>query len=92
VFEVFADGPGKLSPLPITAWGRAPHEAVVVEPSRRRVYLTEDASNPTVLLYPYIAQAFKADDDTLEALAVLTGDGSGLPDLAYVTALGDQRA
>jgi hypothetical protein len=45
-----------------------------------------------VLLYPYIAQALKADDDTLEALAVLTGDGSGLPDLAYVTALGDQRA
>jgi hypothetical protein len=43
-----------------------------------------------VLLYPYIAQALKADDGTLEALAVL--NGSWLPDLAYVTALGDQRA
>jgi hypothetical protein len=97
VFEVFPDGPGKQSPAPITAWGRAPHEAVVVEPSRRRVYLTEDASNPTGLLYrwtapdgyklkPYIAQSLKPDDGALEALAVLTGDGSVLPDLAYVTA------
>jgi len=97
VFEVFADLPAKQSPLPIMAWGRAPHEAVVVEPSRRRVYLTEDASNPTGLLYrwsapdgyrlkPYIAQSLKPDDGTLEALAVLTGDGSVLPDLAYVTA------
>ena len=97
VFEVFADAPGKQSPLPITAWGRAPHEAVVVEPSRRRVYLTEDAGGPTGLLYrwtapdgyrlkPYIARSLKPNDGTLEALAVLTGDGSVLPDLAYVTA------
>ena len=97
VFEVFAEGPGMQAPLPITAWGRAAHEAVVVEPSRRRVYLTEDASNPTGLMYrwtapdgyklkPHIAQSLKADDGTLEALAVLTGDGSVLPDLAYVTA------
>ncbi|MEO5835036.1 MAG: alkaline phosphatase PhoX [Nakamurella sp.] len=97
VFEVFPEVPGKQSPLPIMAWGRAPHEAVVVEPSRRRVYLTEDASKPTGLLYrwtapdgyrlkPYIAQSLKADDGALEALAVLTGDGSVLPDLAYVTA------
>ena len=97
VFEVFAEGPGMQAPLPITAWGRAAHEAVVVEPSRRRVYLTEDASNPTGLMYrwtapdgyrlkPYIAQSLKADDGALEALAVLTADGSVLPDLAYVTA------
>ncbi|MFN8190708.1 MAG: hypothetical protein U0R78_09755 [Nocardioidaceae bacterium] len=38
--------------MPIKAWGRAPHEAVVVEPSRRRVYLTEDASKPTGLALP----------------------------------------
>ena len=97
VFEVFAEAPAKQSPLPIAAWGRAPHEAVVVEPSRRRVYLTEDASGPTGLLYrwsapsgyrlkPYIAQSLKPNDGALEALAVLTGDGSVLPDLAYVTA------
>lgn len=97
VFEVFPEGPSRQSPLPIKAWGRAPHEAVVVEPSRTRVYLTEDASRPTGLLYrwsapagyrlrPYIAQSLKPNDGKLEALAVLTGDGSVLPDLAYVTA------
>ncbi|MGN6333836.1 MAG: alkaline phosphatase PhoX [Motilibacteraceae bacterium] len=44
VFEVFAGLPHEQAPEPIKAWGRAAHEAVVVEPSRRRVYLTEDAS------------------------------------------------
>jgi uncharacterized protein len=97
VFEVFADTPGKQSPLPIKAWGRAPFEAAVVGPWRRRVYITEDASNPNGLLYrwtaqdgyklkPYIAQSLQPNDGTLEALIVLTADGSVLPDLAYVTA------
>lgn len=94
VFEVFPGGPDQQLPLPIKAWGRAPHEAVVVEPSRRRVYLTEDASKPTGLLYrwsgaklaPGIARQLGENDGTVEALAVLTDDGSILPDLAYVTA------
>ncbi len=97
VFEVFPEGPGRQSPQPITAWGRAPHEAAVVEPSRRRVYLTEDSGNPNGLLYrwtapdgyrlnPYIARSLKPNDGALQALAVLTNDGSVLPDLAYVTA------
>lgn len=97
VFEVFAGGPAKQSPLPIEAWGRAPHEAVVVEPGRSRVYLTEDASGPTGLLYrwtapagvklqPYIAKSLGKDAGKLEALALLGPDGSVLPDLAYVTA------
>ena len=97
VFEVFAGGPDRQSPLPIKAWGRAPHEAVVMEPGRRRVYLTEDASKPTGLLYrwsapsgtrlsPYIAKALGPDAGTLEALAVVAPDGSVLPDLAYATA------
>jgi secreted PhoX family phosphatase len=97
VFEVFAGAPQSQSPEPIKAWGRAAHEAVVVETGGRRVYLTEDASNPTGLLYrwtapsgyrlkPYIAKALGPDDGTLEALAVLAPDGSVLPDLAYVTA------
>ena len=96
VFEVFADIPAKQSPLPIKAWGRAPHEAVVVEPGRERVYLTEDASSPTGLLYrwtaphgsrirPRIAEQLSDNSGTLEALVVLTADGSVLPDLAYVT-------
>ncbi len=98
VFEVFAAGSAHQSPLPIKPWGRAPHEAVVVEPSRRRVYLTEDASKPTGLLYrwtaphgyrlaPRIAETFAGKDDagSLEALVVYANDGSVLPDLSYVT-------
>ncbi|MFD1720904.1 alkaline phosphatase PhoX [Amnibacterium endophyticum] len=96
VFEVFADRPDQQVPKPIEAWGRAPHEAVVVEPSRTRVYLTEDASRPTGLLYrwtaptgyrlrPRIAESLGRDAGRLDALAVLTNDGSVLPDLAYVT-------
>lgn len=97
VFEVFPDAPTAQSPEPIKAWGRYPHEAVVVERGRQRVYLTEDASNPNGLLYrwtapsgtvlnPYIARSLSENAGTLEALVVLTNDGSVLPDLAYVTA------
>jgi secreted PhoX family phosphatase len=97
VFEVFAGTPAQQAPEPIRAWGRAAHEAVVVEPSRERVYLTEDASGPTGLLYrwtaptgvrlrAYIAKRLQPDDGRLDALAVLAPDGSVLPDLAYVTA------
>ncbi|MBA3233982.1 MAG: DUF839 domain-containing protein [Propionibacteriales bacterium] len=97
VFEVLPETPGKQSPLPIKAWGRAKHEAVVVERTRERVYITEDASEPNGLLYRwtaprgyrlgrYIAESLKANDGRLEALVVLTRDGSVLPDLAYVTA------
>ncbi|WP_406832100.1 alkaline phosphatase PhoX [Pedococcus sp. KACC 23699] len=97
VFEVFAGQPRDQVPRPIAAWGRAPHEAVVVEPSRRRVYLTEDASKPTGLVYRWtapsgytlragIADHLRPNDGTLEALAVVAPDGGVLPDLAYVTA------
>ena len=96
VFEVFAKGPDHQAPMPIEAWGRAPHEAVVIEPSRRRAYLTEDSSKPTGLLYrwtapggyrlhPGIAASLRPNSGRLEALAVRMNDGSVLPDLAYVT-------
>ena len=96
VFEVFADAPAQQSPLPIKAWGRFAHEAVVVEPSRKRVFLTEDSSKPNGLFYrwtapsgyrlaPYIARTLSASAGTLEALAVLGPDGTVLPDLSYVT-------
>ncbi|MGI8523436.1 MAG: alkaline phosphatase PhoX [Nocardioides sp.] len=96
VFEVFADQPSAQSPLPIQAWGRFAHEAVVIEPSRQRAYLTEDDSGPTGLFYrwtapagrrlrPRIAESFGPNAGTLEALAVLANDGTLLPDLAYVT-------
>ena len=96
VFEVFADTPDQQSSRPIRAWGRFPHEAVVVEPTRRRVYLTEDSSEPNGLFYrwiaprgyrlgSYIAQSVQPNDGKLEAMVVLTADGSVLPDLAYIT-------
>ena len=96
VFEVFPDRPSAQTPEPIKAWGRFPHEAVVIEPSRTRAYLTEDASGPNGLFYrwsapsgyrlrPHIADALGPNDGTLEALVVLDRDGSVLPDLAYVT-------
>ena len=55
VFEVFADEPSKQVPVPIKAWGRFAHEAVVIEPSRTRAYLTEDASGPNGLFYRWTA-------------------------------------
>ena len=96
VFEVFADQPSAQTPKPIKAWGRAPHEAVVIEPGRRTVYLTEDASKPTGLIYrwsaptgyrlrPHIADHLPDNAGRLEAMAVVAPDGSILPDLAYVT-------
>ncbi|MEP6798522.1 MAG: alkaline phosphatase PhoX, partial [Lapillicoccus sp.] len=96
VFEVFADLPSAQTPKPIKAWGRAPHEAVVIEPGRRRVYLTEDASSPTGLIYrwsaptgyvlrPHIADQLGEREGRLDALAVIAPDGGVLPDLAYVT-------
>ena len=96
IFEVLPTTPNRQSPKPIKAWGRAPHEAVVIEPTRQRAYITEDASKPTGLLYrwtapqgcklgPYIAESLGANAGHLEAMVVHTRDGSLLPDLAYVT-------
>jgi uncharacterized protein len=96
VFEVFPKPPSAQVPKPIKAWGRYPHEAVVVAPNRTQVYLTEDASNPNGLLYrwtapdgyrlgPRIADDLDGTQGKLEALVVLAPDGTVLPDLAYVT-------
>jgi uncharacterized protein len=96
VFEVFPSAPSDQVPRPIRAWGRYAHEAVVVAPNRTEVYLTEDASNPNGLLYrwtaptgyrvrPGMAAQLGGNQGRLQALAVLTDDGSILPDLAYVT-------
>lgn len=96
VFEVLPAGPDDQMPKPIKAWGRAAHEAVVIAPNRTEVYLTEDASNPNGLLFRWTApkgyrvRSGMADDldgnqGRLDALVVLTDDGSVLPDLAYVT-------
>jgi secreted PhoX family phosphatase len=96
VFEVFTDSSRHQNPLPIKAFGRFAHEALVVEPSRKRVYLTEDASNPNGLFYrwtaphgvtlgPGVGAKLSPTAGKLEAMKVLLDDGSVLPDLAYIT-------
>lgn len=97
VFEVFpTKRPAEQVPEPIRAWGRYPHEAVVVAPGQKQVYLTEDAGAPNGLVYrwtapagyrvrPRLARDLDGDRGRLEALVVLAPDGSVLPDLAYVT-------
>ncbi|GAA2478044.1 PhoX family protein [Streptomyces thermolineatus] len=52
VFEVDPLDPrANRFPKPLKALGRYAHEAVVVDPSRGHLYLTEDASKPNGLLY-----------------------------------------
>ena len=52
VFEVDPhDRRANRDPKPIKALGRYAHEAVVVDPKRGHLYLTEDASGPNGLLY-----------------------------------------
>jgi secreted PhoX family phosphatase len=96
VFEVFADRSRPAVPRPIKAFGRFAHEALAVEPSRRRVYLSEDASGPNGLFYrwtapsrvelgPGVADRLGPADGRLEALQIRLDDGSVLPDVAYLT-------
>ena len=52
VFEVDPANPANnLRPTPLKALGRFAHEAVVVDPHRGDVYLTEDASSPNGLVF-----------------------------------------
>ena len=94
VFEVFADG--RAHPEPIKAFGRYAHEALAIDPTRRQVYLSEDASNPNGLFYRWTAPAGVRLSDgiaaklgptagELEAMAIIMDDGSVLPDVAYLT-------
>jgi secreted PhoX family phosphatase len=94
VFEVFADG--RSHPSPIKAFGRYAHEALAIDPQRRRVYLSEDASNPNGLFYRWTAPAgvklkagiahdLGATSGVLEAMAIQMDDGTVLPDVAYIT-------
>ena len=95
VFEVFTD-PNRHLPVPIKAFGRFAHEALAVEPSRQRVYLSEDASNPNGLFYRWTAPAGVTLDagvadqlsptaGVLEAMQIRMDDGSVLPDVSYLT-------
>jgi secreted PhoX family phosphatase len=96
VFEVFRSDSAHQLPKPIKAFGRFDHEALAVEPNRKHVYLSEDASGPNGLFYRWTAspgtrlgQGLANDlSDTagkLEAMQMRMDDGSIIPDVAYLT-------
>jgi hypothetical protein len=96
VFEVLRGDSKHQLPKPIKAFGRFEHEALAVEPSLQRVYLSEDASGPIGLFYRWTAPhgvrlregAANWLPDTagkLEAMQIRLDDGSVLPDVAYLT-------
>ena len=103
VFEVMPDVPSAQTPLAIRAWGRFAHEAAVIDGRSGRAYLTEDSGSPNGLFYrwtpprgfrggPGFAKGLQGNEGRLEAIVVLTGDGSVLPDLAYATSAPDRPA
>ncbi|MEU2789111.1 alkaline phosphatase PhoX [Streptomyces sp. NPDC007100] len=71
VFEVDPhDARGARNPRPIKALGRYAHEAVVVDPKRGHLYLTEDADRPNGLFYRWTPpHGFKHGRGRLRTLA-----------------------
>ncbi|WP_369379992.1 alkaline phosphatase PhoX [Streptomyces sp. cg36] len=71
VFEVDPhDRRANRAPRPVKALGRYAHEAVVVDPRRGHLYLTEDASGPNGLLYRWTPpHGFKHGRGRLRTLA-----------------------
>ncbi|MEU8478558.1 alkaline phosphatase PhoX [Streptomyces hygroscopicus] len=100
VFEVDPhDRKANRDPKPIKALGRYAHEAVVVDPGRGHLYLTEDASGPNGLLYRWVPpQGFEhgrgklrtlADDaGVLQAPKCYDSGGSFVDDLSRATRTG----
>ena len=70
VFEVPADAPGLIDPVPLKAMGRFNHEAACVDPASGIVYLTEDREDG--LLYRFIpaVRGALAQGGRLEALVL----------------------
>ncbi|MEU4349836.1 alkaline phosphatase PhoX [Streptomyces sp. NPDC023838] len=100
VFEVDPyDRRANRSPKPLKALGRYAHEAVVVDPRRGHLYLTEDASGPNGLLYRWTPpHGFKhgrgrlrtlADDaGVLQAPKCYDAGGRFVDDLSRATRIG----
>jgi secreted PhoX family phosphatase len=100
VFEVDPqDRRRNKNPKPVKALGRYAHEAVVVDPRRGRLYLTEDASGPNGLLYRWTPpQGFEhghgqlatlADDaGALQAFKCFDSGGKFVDDLSRATRIG----
>jgi secreted PhoX family phosphatase len=100
VFEVDPeDRRANRDPKPIKALGRYAHEAVVVDPRRGHLYLTEDASGPNGLLYRWAPpEGFRhgrgrlrtlADDaGVLQAFKCFDSGGKFVDDLSRATRTG----
>ncbi|MFG3551114.1 alkaline phosphatase PhoX [Streptomyces sp. NPDC047725] len=100
VFEVDpADHRANRDPKPVKALGRYAHEAVVVDPKRGHLYLTEDASGPNGLFYRWTPpEGFRhgrgrlrtlADDaGVLEAFKCFDSGGRFVDDLSRATTTG----
>ncbi|MET9426002.1 alkaline phosphatase PhoX [Streptomyces sp. NPDC006540] len=100
VFEVDPyDRRANRDPEPVRALGRYAHEAVVVDPKRGHLYLTEDADTPNGLLYRWVPpHGFKhgrgrlrtlADDaGVLQAAKCFDSGGRFVDDLARATKIG----
>lgn len=84
------------NPQPIKALGRFEHEAVAVDPHRGHIYLTEDASTPTGLLYRWeppkgyrgrkgALRRLGPTDGVLAALKASDRAGKHVADLSLVT-------
>jgi secreted PhoX family phosphatase len=104
VFEVDPfDRNANRNPQPITALGRFEHEAVAVDPRRGDIYLTEDAANPTGLLYRWTPpngyrggrgalRRLGPADGVLAAMQAFDGAGAHVSDLSLATAIGTTYA
>ncbi|MGW7820705.1 alkaline phosphatase PhoX [Streptomyces puniciscabiei] len=100
VFEVDpADRRANRDPRPVKALGRYAHEAVVVDPRRGHLYLTEDAAGPNGLLYRWTPpEGFRhgrgrlrtlADDaGVLQAFRCFDSGGRFVDDLSRATRIG----
>ncbi len=100
VFEVDpSDSRANRDPQPIRALGRYAHEAVAVDPRRGDIYLTEDASTPTGLLYRWAPprgyrpgkgalRRLGPTDGVLAAMKAFDRAGRHVADLSLATAPG----
>lgn len=96
VFEVDPANPANnVSPTPLKALGRFPHEAACIDPLTGIVYLTEDAGGPNGLLYRCVpvnaapGYGHLRDGGTLFAMRCRTG-GAVTPDLSVFTQPGTE--
>ncbi|MFJ6567265.1 alkaline phosphatase PhoX [Streptomyces sp. NPDC091292] len=100
VFEVDPeDRRANRSPQPVKALGRYAHEAVVVDPARGHLYLTEDADEPNGLLYRWTPpkgfhhgrgklRTLAEDAGALQATQCYDSGGRFVDDLSRATKIG----